>query len=318
MKVNRKTLHKHLLYTQWYLKLLVVLKSIRVKRGQTTLYRILIIFIDSMKRNEIFTRSNGVAFNFTMAIFPTIIFTFTMIPYIHSLVPDIDESNIIEFLSQVMPPAMFEVASDTIHDIVSNKRQGLLSFGALFALVLATNGMSGLMNAFNSCYKTNENRGFFRTRLIATALTIILAFVVFLAIILLVIGQALINYFFSFGLMTEDLTYYVIIFMRFLVVLVSFFIAVSLIYYFAPAIQERWRFFSPGAIMAALACVAASFGFSFYINNFGTYNKLYGSLGMLIALMIWLYILSAILLIGFEFNASVDRAASSEGGDEDD
>lgn len=310
--MNRRTLHRHLLYTPWYLRLLKVLKSIKVKSGQTSLYRILVIFIDSLKSNEIFSRANGVAFSFTLAIFPTIIFTFTLIPYIHSLVPDVDEGNIMQFLSQVMPPAMYEVASDTIHDIVSIKRQGLLSFGALFALILATNGMSGLMNAFNSCYRTSESRGFIRSRLVATALTVVLAFVLFLAIILLVIGQALLNYLFTFGVMTEDFIYYLILFMRFMVVLISFFIAVSMIYYFAPAIHKRWRFFSAGSMAAAMACVAASFAFSFYINNFGTYNKLYGSLGMLIALMIWLYILSTILLVGFEFNASIDRAVSKE------
>lgn len=310
--MNRRTLHKHLLYTPSYLRLLKLLKSIRVKRGKTSLYRILIIFIDSLKRNEIFSRANGVAFSFTLAIFPTIIFIFTLIPYIHSFVPDVDDKHIMDFLGQVMPPTMFEVASDTIFDIVSIKRQGLLSFGALFALFLATNGMNGLMNAFNSCYKTNENRGFFRTRFIATILTVVLAFVLFLAIILLVLGQAVINYLLSFGVLTEDFVYYVIIFMRFMVVLISFFMAVSIIYYFAPAIHKRWRFFSIGAIMASAASVAASFGFSFYINNFGTYNKLYGSLGMLIALMIWLYILSAILLVCFEFNASIDRAATNE------
>ncbi|MTI30966.1 YihY/virulence factor BrkB family protein, partial [Xanthovirga aplysinae] len=83
----------------------------------------------------------------------------------------------------------------------------------------------------------------------------------------------------------------------------------SCIYYFAPKILHR-TFFSPGSILATLLTLGISFVFSYYLNNFGAYNKLYGSIGVLIAIMIWFYILSLVLLLGFELNASIDKALS--------
>lgn len=93
-----------------------------------------------------------------------------------------------------------------------------------------------------------------------------------------------------------------------MIIFVVYLITISIIYYFAPAIHKKWQFFSPGSLIATLLCIAVSFGFSYYINSFGTYNKLYGSIGAMIAMMVWLFMLSVILLLGFEFNASIDKA----------
>lgn len=310
--MKRKNLHKHLLYYQWYLSLLRKLKLTRLNKRQTTLYNTLDLFLENTGKHGLITKANGVAFSFTLAIFPSIIFIFTLIPYIHSVIPHIGTDSIMSFLASVMPEAMYEAATGTIHDIVSNKRQGLLSFGALLALILATNGMHGLMSTFNSIYKTNEKRGFFRTRLIATGLTLVLSSVLFFSIILMVIGKIVLNFLSTEGFITQDYIIYLLTILKYFVIVIAFFIAISTIYYFAPAIHDRWRFFSAGAVFSAVACVATSYAFSFYINNFSNYNKLYGSLGMLIALMVWLYLLSLILLVGFEYNASVDRAVVSD------
>lgn len=310
--MKRKNIHKHLLYYDWYLKLIRKLQLIKLNKRQTNLYNTLDVFFENAAKHGLLNKANGVAFSFTLAIFPSIIFIFTLIPYIHSVIPHIDTESIMIFLAGVMPKAMYEAATGTIHDIVSNKRQGLLSFGALLALVLATNGMHGLMATFNSIYKTNEKRGFFHTRLIATGLTLVLSSVLFFSIILMVIGKLALTHLSSEGYITQDYIIYLLLGLKYFVIAVAFFIAISTIYYFAPAIHDRWTFFSSGAVFSAVACVATSYAFSFYINNFANYNKFYGSLGMLIALMVWLYMLSLILLVGFEYNASVDRAVVSD------
>lgn len=310
--MKRKNLHKHLLYYEWYLKFIRRLQLIKLNKRQTNLYNTLDVFLENASKNGLINKANGVAFSFTLAIFPSIIFIFTLIPYIHSVIPHIDTESIMNFLASVMPSAMYEAADGTIHDIVSNKRQGLLSFGALLALVLATNGMHGLMSTFNRIYKTNEKRGFFRTRIIATGLTLLLSSVLFFSIILMVIGKLALNYLSTEGYITQDYIIYLLTALKYGVIAIAFFIAISMIYYFAPAIHGRWTFFSTGAVFSAVACVATSYAFSFYINNFANYNKFYGSLGMLIALMVWLYLLSLILLVGFEYNASVDRAVVSD------
>ncbi|MEM8893995.1 MAG: YihY/virulence factor BrkB family protein [Bacteroidota bacterium] len=307
--MRRIDLHRHLLFSESYQKLIRQLKLVRVRRGDATLYSTLNIFISKLSQDQIFEKANAVAFSFTLAVFPSIIFLFTLIPFIHNIIPEVDTQQIMDFLEATLPENMYAVTAGTIEDIIAIKRGGLLSFGVLFALFLATNGVSTLMQAFNNCYKTKENRSFITTRLIATGLTILLALVLLLALILLVVGQFVIDWLFSFGILTEDLLYFTLLFIRLLIVLVTFFLAVSLIYYWAPAIHDRWRFFSSGSVMAAAICVALSFGFAVYINNFATYNKVYGSIGVLIVLMVWLYMMSAVLLMGFEWNASADLAA---------
>lgn len=288
------------------------LKGVRLREGKASLYRTLIIFVDKVGDNQLFERAYGVAFNFTLSLFPSIIFLFALIPFIHTWVPSISQGEILYFLRDILPKNLFQAAADTIYDTLQIRREGLMSFGVLFALILATNGVNSLMKTFNTSYKTVERRTFIKTRFIALFLTLVLAFALLLAIVLLIVGQVVLDWLFSFGILTEDFIYYLILILRFVVVFVAFYLAIASIYYWGPAIHDKWRFFSMGSLLATLLCIAVSFAFSYYITSFGTYNKVYGSIGTLIALMVWQYLMSAILLLGFEFNASIDRATLNQ------
>lgn len=307
---TREKLHKHLLYTSWYLRLVKLLKAIKIREGKASLYRTLIIFIDKTGDNQLFEKAYGVAFNFTLSLFPAIIFLFALIPFLHEFIPSISQGEILHFLQDVLPRSVFEVTAETIYDTVQIRREGLISFGVLFALYLATNGVNSLMQTFNMSYKTVENRSFIKARLIALFLTVLLAFALIFGILFLIVGQLILNWIVEVGVVTEDLLYYIILLLRLLVVFIVFYLAIASIYYWGPAIHDRWRFFSLGSILATGLCLLVSFGFSYYVANFGTYNKVYGSIGALIALMIWQWLMSFILLLGFEFNASIDRAAN--------
>lgn len=294
------------------------MKRITFKRtGDLSLYKFAKIFFHNIHEDEIFARANSVAYNFILAIFPTIIFLFTLIPYVTVYFPSITNESIMEFIGDLTPPSMYEVISSTVLDIVSNQRGGLLTFGFFFALYLATNGMVALMHAFNACYRTVDRRNFLRTRLTALGLTIMLSTVLFMAIILLVVGQIVINYFTTHvhalaELNLDNLSIYFILMLRFLVIFIVFFIAISCIYYFGPAVHYNWNFFSIGSLLATLACLGISYGFSFYVANFGSYNKVYGSIGTLIAMMIWVQLLTTVLLFGYEVNASLHYATKVE------
>lgn len=294
------------------------MKRIRFKRyGNLSLYKFLKIFLHNIDEDEIFDRSNSVAYNFILAIFPTIIFLFTLIPYVTIYFPEISNESILQFIGELVPSNMYEVVSTTVLDIVNNQRGGLLTLGFVFALWLATNGMVALMRAFNACYRTVERRNFFRTRLTATMLTVMLALVLFSAIILLVVGQIMINYFTEHvhdlaRLNLDDMSIYFLLMLRFLVIFVVFFIAISCIYYFGPAVHYNWNFFSIGSLIATLACLLISYGFSYYVANFGSYNKVYGSIGTLIALMVWIQLLTMVLLFGYEINASLHYGTKME------
>lgn len=288
-------------------------REIRFKKwNNVSLYTIIKLFIRNLTEDEIIGRANSVAFNFTLAIFPAIIFLFTLIPYVSIVVPEVNAESIMVFLESMMPPNMYDVVASTIQDIVSNQRGGLLTFGFLFSMYLSTNGMMALMGAFNAVYKTDDRRGAFKMRLIATALTLNLAFVLFLAIILLVVGQLVLDYLMShlheFEWLT-DANVWLLLLLRFAVIFIVFFLAVSSIYYFGPAIHYNWRFFSIGSLLATVFILAISYGFSYYVTHFGTYNKVYGSIGVLIALMIWIQLITIVLLVGYELNASIHDAA---------
>jgi len=285
------------------------LKNTRIRGGSVTLYEVLFVFFKKIKDDDIIERANAVAYSFTIALFPAILFLFALVPLIHEVIPEIDERSIMGFVSQWMPENMFSVVESTILDIVGKSRGGLLTFGALLALFLASNGMVSLMNAFNSIYQTKENRSFFRQRMIAFGLIFMLTGVMMLSIILLVVGQVVLGLISDMIINIDELPINInqVLILRFIVLFFVFFIAISSIYYFAPAVHFKWKFFSLGSIVATFASLSISYIFSNYVSNFGTYNKLYGSIGVMLAIMIWLFLFSVVLLIGYVINASIHQ-----------
>ena len=145
-------------------------------------------------------------------------------------------------------------------------------------------------------------------RIIATLLIFILSLSIIISIGLLVVGQQLLSDNSIREVMQDKISIDLIFIFRIVILYIIFQIAISSIYFLAPAVHKRWHFLSIGSVFSTLATIIASFGFSYYVNNFGTYNKLYGSIGVLIVLMLWLFILSLILLVGFEMNAALDKA----------
>jgi len=283
------------------------LRRVTFKDGTITLWEILRVFFKKVGQDEIIERASAVAFSFTIALFPAVIFLFALIPVIHEFIPQINTEGIMQFISQWMPDNMYSVIETTIEDIVSKSRGGLLTFGAALALFLASNGMVSLMNAFNAIYKTKENRSFLKQRAIATGLIIMLSTVLLLSIGLLVVGQVLLGLIKDLVIDVDQLPFNInqVLILRFIVLFLVFLIAISSIYYFAPAVHFKWRFFSLGSILATLLALMISYVFSFYVANFGTYNKLYGSIGVMLAMMVWLLLLSVVLLVGYEINASL-------------
>lgn len=310
-----KLKHKRLLFQYSPgIRLISWMKRIRFSNNENvSLYRIAKIFIQNLDEDDILDRANGVAFNFVLAIFPTIIVVFTLLPYLTIYFPSLSTESVMQFLGDQIPESMYEVIRTIIVEILERKQGGLLSFGAIFAMYLSTNGMMALMNAFNACYRTIDNRGAIKTRLIAAGLTFTMAIALFLAVVLLIVGQLALEYVlanlpdFSW-LDIDSFTIYLLLACRFLALFIAFFLAISCVYYFGPAIHYNWRFFSTGSIVATLLCLAVSYGFSFYITNFGTYNKVYGSIGALIALMILIQLITVVLLVGYEVNISVHDA----------
>ncbi len=284
-------------------RLVVLLKKLKLQDGRASVYDVIDHLIRELTFDSVTKRASYMAFNFTLAIFPTIIFLFALIPYIP--ISNLDES-IMNFLRDFLPREMYAVASETIYDIVNKPRGRLLSFGVVFALILSTNGIMSLMDSFDIKYHTFRQRTYLRKRLIATMLTFALALILFVAIGTIFFGTYLLDVLVFYEIVTETFWYSFIVIIKYISVLLLFFLATSMIYYYVPAVHDKWSFFSAGAVVATVLIFLVSMIFSLYISQFDSYNKFYGSMGALIGLMIWLDFVSMILIVGFEINVSID------------
>jgi len=248
-------------------------------------------------------RAASLTFNFMLAFFPAIIFLFTIIPFVP--VKNF-QGKLLTLLSTILPYNAYMAFQATIEDIVRRHNGKLLSIGFVTALYFATNGIVSLMRAFNQSSLVVEKRSWLKRRMIAVALTFVISIALLIAIGVMTAGDAMIAYLKSHIDSGGHFWVYVIAFLRWIIVIAIFFFTISLLYRYGPAHKVKWKFLSTGSIMATALAVLTSMGFSYYINNFSSYNKIYGSIGTLIILMLWLYLNSLILLIGFELNASID------------
>jgi membrane protein len=212
-------------------------------------------------------------------------------------------------VAEIIPETIYQEAETTIMDIVSKPRQSLLSIGFFLALFLATNGVVSMMNAFNAVYRTKENRNFWKTRVIAISIVFVLVLAICGAVVIMIFGGSVLYKISEWEIVSSNLYYYMLTFFRFLVLLSVFLFATAYIFRFAPAVHDKWKFFSAGSLTAGVLITLGFYLFTFYLNNFATYNKLYGSIGAMIAVMLWLFITSLIILVCFEINVSLDKAA---------
>jgi membrane protein len=265
----------------------------------------MVFFWRSIIDGSLTTRASAISFSFFMALFPAIIFLFTLIPYIPI---ENFQSELFLLIKDMVPTNAFLAIEETLQEILTKPRGDLLSLGFFMALVFSTNGLASMMGAFDASLHTFERRTWVGQYLIALLLLVILSFLLTIAIALITSGQYFINYLAHEGYLKDQFSIYMLTIGKWLVILFLFFMANSFLYYLAPAKKTTWRFISAGSTLATVLCVLTFFGFSYYINHFGQYNKLYGSIGTLLVIMVLMYLISFILLVGFELNASIHEA----------
>lgn len=272
------------------------------------LYDVMVFFWRSIVDGALSTRASAIAFSFFMAMFPAIIFLFTLIPYI----PISNFQNeLFLLIKDMVPQNAFMAIEETVKDILTRQRGDLLSLGFFMALIFSTNGFASMMTAFDASLHSFERRTWVGQRIIALLLLAILSVLITIAIGLITFGQHSINYLVANGYLRDHFTFYMLTIGKWVIILFLFFIANSFLFYLAPAKKTKWRFISAGGTLSTILCLITFVGFSYYINNFGQYNKLYGSIGTLLVIMVLMYILSMILLIGFELNASIYEAVKN-------
>ncbi len=268
-------------------------------------YAVMRFFFIGIQKRSITLRASAVSFNFFMALFPAIIFFFSLIPYIPV---EGFQDSLLAILKDFIPKQTYTTVEATLFDIITRPRGGLLSVGFLLTLYFATNGVSSMIEAFNQTYHAIETRSFIRQLMVSFSLLMALSLLIIIGISLIAIGPIVLDRLTEFGLLKGRFTFEIIVVTKWLIVIGMFLLLYSLVYYFGPALKKKFRFISAGSTFASMLTILTSIGFNFYINHFSRYNTLYGSIGTLLVLMLWIYFNSIILLIGFELNASIHRA----------
>ncbi|UEG48898.1 YihY/virulence factor BrkB family protein [Ferruginibacter lapsinanis] len=271
------------------------------------LYDVAYFFYKQIKTVGLTERASAIAYNFIMAIPPSFLFLFTLIPNL----PFVSKRSIKEQLHGLIidiVPAKVHNANliKFVDSFIDGSKIGLLSFGLIAALFFASNGMMGIMRSFNKNYIGFAKRKGLHNRWIAIRLTA-LQFLLVLGCLLMLISQGVVLKWLGIkSAVVRETIFYA----RWLLIVTLIFYSIAFIYKFAPAVQKRWNLVSPGAILATSLSILASLGFSAFVNNFGRYNALYGSIGTIIMLMALIYINSLVLLIGFELNVSIKSLKS--------
>jgi len=271
------------------------------------LFDVLNFFYKQIKTVGLTERASAIAYNFIMAIPPAFLFLFTLIPSLPLIKKSALKKELHALIIDIVPAKVHnQNLISFIDSFIDNSRIGLLSFSLVLALFFASNAMMGLMRSFNKNYIGFEKRKGLRTRWIAIRLTALIFGLVLGCLILLITQGAVLKWFGVKSNFWKDFIYYV----RWVFIISLVFYSIAFIYKYAPSVQKRWKLTSPGTILATFLSLLATVGFSTFVNNFGRYNALYGSIGTIIMLMALIFINSLVLLIGFELNVSIKSLRS--------
>ena len=268
------------------------------------MYDVVLFFIDKMKKVGLNDRAASISFNFLMAIPAATIFLCTLIPYM----PISREITIelLDLFKMVAPDEKtYGLVATFLNDFLNTPRSGLLSLGFLLAVFYASNAMMGIMRSFNRSLHQQKSQNFLHQRWTAIKLTTMLMIILIATICLLVTQGTLFSYLMRILDITNPILRQLIHSVRWVIIVLLILYSIGYIYKYAPAITKRWKLASPGAIFATFLVLLSTFAFSFWVNKFGTYNKVYGSIGTILILMFLIYINSLILLIGYELNVCI-------------
>lgn len=274
---------------------------------QIPIYDVVVFLWNEIKRFDLGTRANSMAFSFFLALFPSLIFLYSLATHLPLYKNFKQEIN--NFIDQIMKSEAGDLVKNSIPEIF-DPNSGVLSMGFILAIFFASNGILAMMRSFEKSHlkRTFKKRSLIRKRLIAIGLTFLLGLLLFASVVLIMMGNFLIN------LLTDilwlgDFVNIMLQVFRWLVTVALMYSGVSAIYRFGAATIVRFKFFTPGATLVTVLSILTSVAFSYYASSYGRYDRFYGpaegTIVGIIVLMLWIQINCFILLVGFELNASI-------------
>jgi membrane protein len=266
---------------------------------------------DKATDDNIFNGAAALGFYLTLAIFPAMILVMSVIPYLP--IQNVDDA-IMGLLRQALPRSAAEMFEGVVEEVMAQQRGGLVSLGALATLWATSTGMYAIMQQLNITYDVKEARSFLRARAVAIGLSLLFGGLILVAFSLIVLGGVAQDWIGQrFGFSDALLAFFAAL--RWVIIVLSLLLAFSLTYYLAPNVEEqKFVFVTIGGATATVMLLIVSIAFAFYVQNFANYSAVYGGIGAVIALMLWLYFAGLAMLIGSEINVLVEHH-STEGKD---
>jgi len=262
--------------------------------------------IHEIQDDDCLGRAAQLAYYFLFALFPFFLVLTTLLGFLP--LPNLMD-RLMEMLGQMLPGDALRLVQENVYDLFTNPRGGLLSFGILAALWTSSSALTAIIDGLNRAYDVQEGRPYWKVRGMAILLTVGLSVFIIASLVLLTFGPQI-------GGWIADQVGLGRVFqvawnaLRWPVIVGLIVLAMALIYYLGPDVEQRWQWITPGSLVAVIGWLLASLGFSFYVNNFGSYNAAYGSIGAVIVLLTWMYVSGFFVLLGGEINAEIEHAAA--------
>ena len=324
----------------WYHREDNFLRRVRFPGTKLPLLDVLSEFIKLFTKGRTIDRAAGVAFNFFVALFPLLLFFFTLIPYIP--IPHLYERVMMLIKDFLIPSGTLDYVTDTIDGIMNQPHEGLLSISILLCLVFGSSGIVAFFNGFRNVYANYVSdkgltvKGWIIQRVFAVLMLIIIGALVVLSIMLISLGGMALKWLVTNEIISAGkFLFYLFSVLRWIIAIFALCFGISILYYFGNVrFDEHYRkelkrptrkgkkyrefvIFSPGTILATSLFVLGTVGFNTYISNFSRYNVLYGSIGTLIILLLWIWIVAILILTGNDLNSGIRRNADKLSVSED-
>lgn len=270
------------------------------------LFDVGIFFIKGLTRGYINQRASAAAFRFVMAIFPTLLFFFTLLPYFDT---QFYSEQIFTFLKSLLPTNIYLPIETTLYEIFNRKYNGLMSIGIITSIYASSSGINAMILSFNNSHHYSiEKHKWWKRRLISMLMIIALVIGSIIIITLLGVSKWFINYLLVKNIIDNTLQFFLLKTIKLVLLLSTVYFSFASLYYFSLESKKVYKFFSAGATLATALFIISTQAFILYIRYFPSYNVIYGSIGVLILLFLWIYLSCFTILIGFELNASISDA----------
>ena len=262
---------------------------------------LLIHLIVKIKKDDVFALSSQLAYYLMLSFFPFILFLITLVGFSR-----LSSDEVLNGLAGLLPQSIVDLTTSTVMEIFDNQYTGLLGVSILLMIWTSSSAFRAVIKGVNKAYDFKESRSFIKRALISMMGILALAVIIILSLSMLVFGDVISQYirnvipFYKAFLFIWNMFRYAFVF------IVMIFIFAG-IYCMAPAKRLKSKEVIPGAVFSTIGWIIVSFGFSFYINNFGNYSRFYGSLGAVFILMTWLFLISMIFILGVEINCVLSQ-----------